>query len=315
VVALKVIAGELAEDPAFRERFQRESIVAAQLEHPNVIPVHAVGEADGVLYIAMRFVDGVDLRTVVVQERILDPRRAAGIIDQVAQALDAAHASGLVHRDVKPANILLAKAGGREHAYLTDFGIARLTDTTAGLTHTGAFLGTIDYIAPEQARGERVDARADIYSLGCTLFQALTGTVPYPLDNELAKLYAHDRQPPPSVRGRNPHLPAPFEGVLARAMAKAPEDRYLSAGDLGRAALAAAAGESMSRAERNVAAVTAAPETVEPVAPHTVEPVAPVAPVEPVAPVAPVAPTRPWAPVAPWLPVAPFWPFWPLCPL
>ena len=272
VVALKVIAGELADDPAFRERFQRESALAAQLEHPNVIPVHAVGEADGILYIAMRFVDGVDLRTVVVLERALDPRRAAAIIDQVGQALDAAHAHGLVHRDVKPANILLSSAGGREHAYLTDFGLARLTATTAGLTNTGAFLGTIDYIAPEQARGERVDARADVYSLGCTLFQALTGTVPYPLDNEFAKLYAHDRQPPPSVRERNPQLPAPFEGVLARAMAKAPDDRYLSAGDLGRAALAAAAGETMSRAERNVAAGAAAPEMVEPVAPSTVAP-------------------------------------------
>ena len=259
IVALKVIAGELASDPAFRARFKRESSIAAEIEHPNVIPVHAVGESGGVLYIAMRFVDGVDLRNLLAQEGSLEPRRAAAIIDQVAQALDAAHSRGLVHRDVKPANVLIATTADREHVYLTDFGLARHMDGSQALTGTGAFLGTIDYIAPEQARGERVDARTDVYSLGCALFQTLTGSVPYPFDNELAKLYAHDSQEPPSVCGRNPGLPIAFEAVLSRAMAKRPDDRYLSAGDLGRAALAAASGGVLSRAERSVATGGAAP--------------------------------------------------------
>jgi hypothetical protein len=265
-VALKVIAAELADDPQFRARFERESSIAAQIEHPNVIPVHAAGEADGVLYIAMRFIDGIDLRALLAQAGRLEPRRAATIVEQVAQALDAAHSHGLVHRDVKPANILVQTLGGREHVYLTDFGLSRHVEGSVGLTGTGAFLGTVDYVAPEQARGERVDARTDVYSLGCVLFQALTGTVPYPLDNELAKLYAHDSKPPPSALERAPDIPPQFDAVLARAMAKSPDDRYLSAGDLGRAALAAAAGTSLSRAERSVAVGAAAPLEAETVA-------------------------------------------------
>ena len=254
--------GRPRQRPASRTRFQRESSIAAQIEHPNVIPVYAIGEAGNILYIAMRFVEGTDLRRVMAGEP-LEPRRAARIVDQVAQALDAAHAHGLVHRDVKPANILISEAGGREHVYLSDFGLSRHIDGSQELTSTGAFLGTIDYVAPEQARGERVDARTDVYSLGCVLFQALTGTVPYPLDNDLAKLYAHDSKPPPSALDRAPHLPRAFESVLQRALAKAPEDRYLSAGDLGKAALAAASDESLSRAERNVAFGAAAPATAE----------------------------------------------------
>jgi serine/threonine protein kinase len=142
---------------------------------------------------------------------------------------------------VKPANILISATHGREHVYLSDFGLSRHVHGSSGLTGTGAFLGTVDYVAPEQARGEAVDARTDVYALGCVLFQALTGTVPYPMENELAKLYAHDSQPPPSVRVRAPDVPAEFDAVCARAMAKAPDDRYQSAGDLGSAALAAAA--------------------------------------------------------------------------
>ena len=170
LVALKVISAQLATDPQFRSRFQRESSIAAQIEHPNVIPVYAIGEADDVLYIAMRYVEGTDLRSVIAGTR-LAPQRAATIIDQVAQALDAAHAHGLVHRDVKPANILISTAGDRDHVYLSDFGLSRHVDASQGLTSTGAFLGTIDYVAPEQARGERVDSRTDIYSLGCVLFR------------------------------------------------------------------------------------------------------------------------------------------------
>jgi serine/threonine protein kinase len=267
IVALKVIAANLADEPGFKARFQRESTIAAQIEHPNVIPVHAVGDADGILFIAMRFVDGTDLRSLLARERRLEPRRAVAIIDQVAHALDVAHSQGLVHRDVKPANILIASSGGLEHVYLTDFGLARHVEGSHGLTGTGAFLGTIDYVAPEQARGDRVDARTDVYSLGCVLFQTLTGTVPYPMNNDLAKLYAHDQREPPSPLERNPDLPATFEPVLRRAMAKQPEDRYLSAGDLGRAAVAAASGTPLSRAERSVAAGSAAPLEVSPVPP------------------------------------------------
>lgn len=262
-VALKVIAPELADDPAFRARFEREWTIAAQIEHPNVIPVYAAGEERGILFIAMRFVDGTDLRSVIARDGRLEPNRAVPIVDQVAQALDAAHSSGLVHRDVKPANILIATTGGRHHVYLTDFGLTRPADASTGLTVTGAgaLVGTIDYIAPEQARGEPVDARTDVYALGCVLFQALTGTLPFPADNDLAKLFAHATQDAPTLRERAPEVPAAFEAVVARAMAKDPADRYPSAGDLGRAAMAAASGESGWRAEQSVAAGAAAPQT------------------------------------------------------
>jgi hypothetical protein len=261
IVALKVVSDALADDPQFRARFQGEAAIAARIEHPNVIPVYAVGEASGTLFIAMRFVDGMDLRALLTHEPRLEPSRATAIVDQVAQALDAAHAHGLVHRDVKPANILIVSGGGREHAYLTDFGVSRAVTGTHGLTGTGAFIGTVDYVAPEQARGERVDARADVYSLGCVLFQALTGTVPFPVDNDLAKLYAHSSQQPPAARERNPDLSPAFDAVLLRAMAKDPDDRYPSAGDLGRAAVAAGAGAAVSGSERTVAVGAAARPT------------------------------------------------------
>ena len=259
IVALKVISVELAEDEQFRSRFQREAAIAAQIEHPNVIPVHAVGEVNGTLFIAMRFVEGLDLRALLAQEGHLEPGRAAAIVDQVAQALDAAHARGLVHRDVKPANILVAAAGGREHIYLCDFGVSRRIAGSQGLTGTGAFIGTIDYVAPEQVRGERVDARSDVYSLGCVLFQSLTGTVPFLVDNDLAKLYAHGSQPAPSVLERKPDLHPAFEAVLSRALAKSPEERYQSAGDLGRAAMAASTGAPIACSDRTVAVGAAAP--------------------------------------------------------
>jgi predicted Ser/Thr protein kinase len=259
IVALKVISAELADDPQFRTRFQGEAAIAAQIEHPNVIPVYAVGEADGTLYIAMRFVDGMDLRALLARDRALEPARAVLIIDQVARALDAAHARGLVHRDVKPANILVASGDDREHVYLSDFGLSRPVASSHGLTGTGAFIGTIDYVAPEQARGERVDARADVYSLGCVLFQTLTGTVPFPVENDLAKLYAHSSQPTPSVLERKPDVPQGFDGVLRRAMAKQPDDRYQSAGDLGRAAIAASSGSEVPLPEGTVAIGAAAP--------------------------------------------------------
>ena len=259
IVALKVIAPDIAGDPEFRKRFERESAITAQIEHPNVIPVIAVGEDEGILFIAMRYVDGTDLRTLIAQEGRLEPRRAASFVDQIAQALDAAHAHGLVHRDVKPANVLVSTAGGREHVYLTDFGLSRKTSASQDLTRTGALLGTIDYVAPEQVHAGPVDARTDVYALGCLLFHALAGSVPYPLDSDVAKIYAHGSEPPPSLRDRAPDVPAAFDAVVTRAMAKEPDARYLSAGDLGRAALAAASNGTLSRAERSVAVGSAAP--------------------------------------------------------
>jgi hypothetical protein len=243
-VALKVIAPWLAAEPGFHERFEREMELAAQLEHPNVIPVYEAGEGpEGELFVTMRFVDGTDLRALMVHEGRLDPRLAAELVGQVASALDAAHRKGLVHRDVKPANVLISYADGEPHVYLTDFGLTKRISSDSGLTRSGTVVGTVDYIAPEQVKGERVDGRADTYALGCVLFQALTGVIPYPRDTDAAKMYAHASAPVPSLLEAAPELPPQLDGVVRRAMAKSPQDRYQSAGELGRAALAAV-GES-----------------------------------------------------------------------
>src|SRR5215210_1480838 len=256
-VALKLIAPSLAEDPEFRDRFVRESRAAASIDHPNVIPIYYTGEHDGLLYIAMRYVEGSDLRTLVRAEGRLEPERASHIVAQVGAALDAAHARGLVHRDVKPANVLL---GGEDHAYLTDFGLTkRLTSAGGDSTHAGGWVGTLGYVAPEQIRGERIDARADVYALGCVLFHALTGSPPYQRERDEATLWAHLNDPPPSVSSEVPGLRDAFEDVLRRAMAKDPADRYPSAGDLGRAALVAAGAPTTERPERMVAVGAAAP--------------------------------------------------------
>ena len=170
-VALKLLMPDRARDQEFRERFQRESRMAAAIDHPNVIPVYAAGEYDGFLYLVMRYVGGTDLHRLLRDEGALEPGRAARLVAQVAAALDAAHAAGLVHRDVKPANVLLAD----DHAYLSDFGLTRLAGSDTQLTESGRWIGTVEYCSPEQLRGERTDARADVYSLGCVLFAALTG--------------------------------------------------------------------------------------------------------------------------------------------
>ncbi|MDP8967126.1 MAG: serine/threonine protein kinase, partial [Actinomycetota bacterium] len=176
-VALKVIADHHAGDPEFRERFERESRMAAAIDHPNVVPVYAAGEDRGALYIVMRFVAGSDLHALIRSDGRLPAQRAAAIVAQVASALDAAHGAGLVHRDVKPANVLLARDG--DHAYLSDFGLMRALDPQVPLTDSGRWMGTVDFAAPEQLQGERVDARSDVYSLGCVLFAALTGAPPF----------------------------------------------------------------------------------------------------------------------------------------
>jgi serine/threonine-protein kinase len=238
-VALKVLGEDLAKDADFRRRFVSESKLAASLDHPNVIPIHAAGEYEGTLYIAMRFVPGDDLRTVLRNEGPMDPERAVRIVVQVASALDAAHAHGLVHRDVKPANVLLT---ADDHAYLTDFGLTKRLGADTEATRSGMVLGTLDYIAPEQIRGERIGSFTDVYSLGCMLTHMLTGEVPFTLPTEEGKLWAHFSEPPPKPSARVPSLGTRFDAVVARAMGKRPEDRYPSAGAVGAAARAALGG-------------------------------------------------------------------------
>ena len=240
VIALKVIAPELVEDEDVRERFLREARAAASIEHPNVIPVHAAGERDGLAYLAMRFIDGDDARTLVRRRGPLPAGRAADLVAQAGTGLDAIHRAGYVHRDVKPANVLI---DGDGHVYVTDFGLAKQMLAQVS-THTGSgrWVGTLDYVAPEQIRGGVIDARADVYALGGVLSYLLTGKVPFERDGDEAKLWAQLSDPPPVPSRLRHELPRALDAIVGRAMAKAPEDRFPSAGDLGRAALAAAAG-------------------------------------------------------------------------
>jgi serine/threonine protein kinase len=240
-VALKLIVPEYAGDILFRERFKREARLAARIDHPNALPVFEAGEAEGMLFLTMRYVDGTDLEAMIAGEGALGPELAAAIVGQVGAALDAAHAVGLVHRDVKPANVLIERGpGGEVHAWLTDFGLTKQVGSASGLTKTSMWVGTVDYAAPEQIQSMTVDARADVYALGCVLFQALTGRVPFPREREVSKIMAHASEPPPSVTDVLPAAPAAFDEIVRRAMAKDPDERHQSAGELGRAALNAA---------------------------------------------------------------------------
>ena len=227
-VALKVMAPELASDPGFRARFRRECEIAASLDHPHVVPIYDAGEAGGILYVAMRWVHGADLAALAP----LDAARAVRIVTQVGAALDAAHARGLVHRDVKPGNVLIEQRADGDHAYLTDFGLTKEISPDPGLTEAGRWLGTVDFAAPEQIRGQPTDPRSDAYSLGCVLGFALTGAVPYPRATPAATMQAHLQEPPPQLPP--PH--SALNGVLARALAKNPDWRFQTAGELGRAA-------------------------------------------------------------------------------
>jgi serine/threonine protein kinase len=228
VVALKLLAG----DEAVRMRFVREARAVAAVDHPHIIPVYAAGEADGMQFIAMRFVAGDTLGGIIRVHGALSPRRAAAFVSPVASALDAAHAAGLVHRDVKPGNILVdSRRGGPEHAYLTDFGIARAMLSAGTLTVAGQFLGTPDYAAPEQVDGQPVDGRADQYALACVAFELLSGAVPFKRELPIAVLYAHLSTPPPRLTATRPDLPPAVDEVLARAMAKNPDDRYPTCAD------------------------------------------------------------------------------------
>jgi YVTN family beta-propeller protein len=224
-VALKLLSPELAQDERFRERFVRESELAASLEHPNVVPIHDVGEAEGQLFIVMRVVEGKDLKALLHDEEALEPKRALALCSQVADALDAAHARGLVHRDVKPSNVLLDE---REHVYLADFGLSRRIADREAFASGARSLGTIDYVAPEQIRGKELDGRADTYSLGCLLHECLTGEPPFRRPSDAAVLFAHLEEEPPAPPG--------LEEVMPKALAKEPEDRYQSCRELVEAA-------------------------------------------------------------------------------
>jgi serine/threonine protein kinase len=225
-IALKVMAEELSENAGFRSRFVREAKMAANLEHPNIVPVYDAGEIDGVLYLAMRVIRGTDLRRVISEDGPMDPERTLTMCGQVASALDAAHRAGLVHRDVKPGNILLAVDGDEEHAFLTDFGLTKHVSSKSGLTKTGTFLGTVDYVAPEQIRGIEVDGRTDEYSLGCVVYECLTGYVPFAKDQDVATLFAHVEDERPRVSATRPDVPEGVSDAVARAMSKSKEDRF-----------------------------------------------------------------------------------------
>jgi YVTN family beta-propeller protein len=227
-VALKLLAPEIAADSLFRERFHRESRLAAALDHASVVPVYDAGEADGQLYIAMRCVEGTDLAAMLREEGPLEPERALAVCAQLANALDAAHEHGLVHRDVKPSNVLVDERG---HCYLADFGLTRRIADHDDLSR-GRTVGTVGYVAPEQIRGEDIDGRADVYSLGCVLYECLTGEPPYRRATDLAVLFAHVEEEPPKASEHNPKLPEPIDAVLGRTLAKNPSDRYATCGEL-----------------------------------------------------------------------------------
>ncbi|MFF4318849.1 protein kinase [Streptomyces sp. NPDC001568] len=228
-VALKVLAPELARNDAFRGRFAHESKVAAAIDHPHIVPVFEAGEAEGLLYIAMRYVAGQDLRALLDRTGPLPMPTVARIAGQVASALDAAHAHDLVHRDVKPGNILVAEGTDGdhpEHVYLTDFGLTKKSLSLTGFTTVGQFVGTLDYVAPEQISGKPVDGRCDVYGLGCVVHEMLTGGPPFRRDDDLALLWAHQYDPPPPPSEERPELPPEVDAVLAKALAKSPEDRW-----------------------------------------------------------------------------------------
>ncbi|HEU5474662.1 MAG TPA: serine/threonine-protein kinase [Actinophytocola sp.] len=244
VVAVKLLADHAAGDEEFRRRFVREARAAARLREPHVIPIHAYGEIDGRLYLDMRLVEGKDLRAMLADRGPMPPSTAVDVISQIASALDAAHAEGLVHRDVKPSNVLLDSGG---FAYLVDFGIARWLAATADITTTGMPIGTVAYMAPERFRTDgSVDHRVDVYALACLLFQCLTEVPPFHAENALALVHAHVHQAPPMPTALRPDLPPDFDRIIATGMAKSPEDRFPSAG-----ALASAARQALTRPAPN----------------------------------------------------------------
>jgi len=241
-VALKLLPPELSGEDRYRKRFARESRLAASLSHPHLVPVVDAGEHEGALWIAMELVDGPDLGAVLTERGTIHPANAARIVAQVGGGLDAAAREGLVHRDVKPANVFLVARDDAPHAYLGDFGLTKATDSQSGLTATGKFLGTVAYAAPEQAQGDEVGPATDVYQLGGLLYRALSGVQPFPRPRQIATIMAHIREPPPKPSEANPACPRALDRVVATAMAKKPRKRYPSASALGEAALQAAGG-------------------------------------------------------------------------
>ena len=231
-VAVKLMSDTFSNDPVFRERMKREARIAGRLQEPHVVPIHDYGEIDGQMFMEMRLIEGTDLDSVLKRFGPLTPARAVAIITQVASALDAAHAAGVMHRDVKPPNILVTRD---DFAYLVDFGIASAT-TDEKLTQLGTAVGTWKYMAPERFSNDEVTYRADIYALACVLHECLTGAPPYKSDSAGSLVTAHLRDPIPQPSAARPGIPRAFDAVIARGMAKKPEDRYASAGDLAMAA-------------------------------------------------------------------------------
>lgn len=236
--AVKVIAGEYSSDPVFAARFRREARIASSIESLNVVPVHAAGEAEGRLYLVMKLIDGTDLGSLLADGPLL-PEHAVSLLRDIAAGLDAAHAAGLVHRDVKPANVLVERTADGECAYLTDFGISKLVElerdgstAATGLTRGGQILGTADYVAPEQVEDGPTDFRSDVYSLACVAFEMLTGVPPFRRDSDLSTLIAHTKAPRPGASELNPAVPAAVDAVLREGMAIDPADRPASAGQL-----------------------------------------------------------------------------------
>src|SRR5262245_62116419 len=262
-VALKLVTPELALDDRFRERFARETELIMSFEHPNVIPIYDAGEVDGRLYLAMRLVGGTDLRELLRAEGALEPARALAICRQVASALDAAHAKGLVHRDVKPSNVLLDE---NEHVYLADFGLTRRLDEPASAATGDRSVGTPAYLAPEQIESKPVDARTDVYSLGCLLFECLTGAPPFAQGSRLAVAWAHLEEEPPGASERDSDLPEAIDAVLRGAMAKSPDERHRTCAALIEAAEAALGLRSQSRGRRRLVVVALGATTLATVA-------------------------------------------------
>ncbi|MGW2829441.1 serine/threonine-protein kinase [Streptomyces sp. NPDC001286] len=274
-VALKLLAPELARNDTFRLRFTHESRAAAAIDHPHIVPVYEAGETDGVLYIAMRYVDGSDLRHLLDRRGPLAPSTTLRIAAQVASALDAAHEHGLVHRDVKPGNILVARGTDSdhpEHTYLTDFGLTKKSLSLTGFTSVGQFVGTLDYVAPEQISGRPVDGRCDVYGLACVVFETLAARPPFRRDDDMALLWAHQYDQPPPLTEFRPDLPAAVDTVFDRALAKSPDDRHDSCLAFVAALRAAVAGREDTGHPPTVVAGAAGEERPQP-PPRWAEPV------------------------------------------
>lgn len=232
-VALKLMLPEISANKEFRERFIREAQIAPALDHPNIVPVYETGEVDSELFIAMQLIEGCDLKSVLGQEGPLPTRRALGILEQAGLALDTAHEAGIVHGDVKPQNLMIAPTEeSKDRVLLTDFGLIRPMGSESSASRTGAIFGSIQYMAPEQIEGIQADGRADVYSLACVAFEALTGRIPFDRPNEVGVIWAHIHEEPPRVTDENPALPGGLNEVLHQAMSKHPEDRFLTCGEL-----------------------------------------------------------------------------------